>query len=162
MKKKYQYNVGKDKKIVKEINYIPFRYIIAMFIAVLEIAAIIAIVVGLCYFVPYFYIAAVITQIGCIIKIVSSDDNPDYKVPWLIVVFVLPVVGFMLFFMFSSRKLKKKFIKRLKDIHNKSYEKDDKEILSELEKDNLAAANQARMITKISYSHLFKNTVVKR
>ena len=80
-------------------------------IAVLEIAAIIAIVVGLCYYVPYFYIAAVATQIGCIIKIVSSDDNPDYKVPWLIVVIVLPIVGFMLFFMFSSRKLKKKFIK---------------------------------------------------
>ena len=160
MKRKYEYKVLKGKVVI-EINYIPVRYIIAMLFAVLEIAAIMAIVIGLCYYVPYFYVAAIITQIGCIIRIVSSDDNPDYKVPWLLVVLVIPIIGFMLYFMFSSRKLKKKYIKRLKDIHNKSYEKNDKEIVEELEKDNLAAANQARMITKISYSHLFKNTSVK-
>lgn len=160
MKKKHENNVGKVKT-VRKIKYIPIRYIIAMLFAVTEITAIIAIVVGLCYFVPLCYIGAILVQAGCIIKIVSSDDNPDYKVPWLLVVLVVPIVGFMLYFMFSSRKLKRKYVKRLRDLRNKSYEKDDSEIIGELASFNLAAANQAKMITKISDSHVFKNTSVQ-
>lgn len=159
MKRKYEYSI-RDKKIVKEINYIPFRYILAILIAIIEIVAIIAIVVGLCVWVPYFYLSAYVTQIACVIKIVSSDDNPDYKVPWLVLVVGLPVVGFMLYFIFSKRTLKSKYVKRLKDLKNKSYEKSDKSLLVELGKQDVCAVNQAKMITKISESHLFTNTKI--
>ena len=64
-------------------------------------------VVACCYFVPYFYLACWATQIACVITIISSDDNPDYKVPWLLFVMILPIVGFMIYFLFYSRKLQK-------------------------------------------------------
>ena len=111
MIKRYRYKVGNNKVVVKEINYIPFRYVWAILLTVLEVLAIIGIVIALCIYVPYFYIAAYATQVGCVIKIISSDDNPDYKVPWLVVVIILPIVGFMLYFIFSSRKLKKRYKK---------------------------------------------------
>ena len=38
----------------KRFRHIPFRYIAAMTITVLEILGVIGIVVALCYFVPYF------------------------------------------------------------------------------------------------------------
>ena len=106
---------------------------------------------------PYFYISAYVTQVACVIKIISSDDNPDYKVPWLLFVLILPIVGFLLYLMFSSRKLKKRYIKRLSDIKSQTYEKDDTAELNELSKKNLAAANQARMISSIAETHLFKS-----
>jgi len=84
----------KDKQVEREYSYIPFRYILAVLITLLEIAAIIGIVFALCYYVPYFYLAAWTTQICCVVRIIASDDNPDYKVPWLLVVTVLPVIGF--------------------------------------------------------------------
>ena len=68
MKHRIKYRIGK-KRISREINYIPLRYIFAMTLTVLEILVIIGIVGVLCYYVPLFYLAAWITEIGCVIYI---------------------------------------------------------------------------------------------
>ena len=107
MKKKYTVQV-KDKQVEREYDYIPVRYIVAVLITMLEVLAVIGIVVALCYFVPYFYLAAWATEIFCVIRIIASDDNPDYKVPWLLFVLIVPIAGFMLYFMFYNRTLQKK------------------------------------------------------
>ena len=127
------------KYIDKEINYIPIRYIIAIILAIFEISSIIAILVLLAMYVPYFYIAIYITVVVIEIKIIASDENPDYKVPWLIAVIALPIIGMMLYFMFSKRKLLKKIINKLAiynnpiiyDKHNKNLNrlKDQNELL---------------------------------
>ncbi|MBQ8041355.1 MAG: PLDc_N domain-containing protein [Lachnospiraceae bacterium] len=104
MKKTIQYDVN-EKTVEKEVNYIPVRYILAILITLFEVLAVIGIVVALCYYVPYFYLAAYATEIFCIVRIIASDDNPDYKGPWLLFVLIVPVAGFMLYFLFYSRKL---------------------------------------------------------
>ena len=88
MKRKYSIKT-KEKTIEREYSYIPVRYIIAAIITVLEVLAIVAIVVALCYFVPYFYLAAFATEVFCVIKIIASNDNPEYKIPWLLFVLIL-------------------------------------------------------------------------
>lgn len=75
MKRKYTYFDG-QKQTEREYSYIPVRYILAVLIALLEVLAVIGVVVALCYYVPYFYLAALATQVACVIRIVSSDDNP--------------------------------------------------------------------------------------
>ena len=157
MKRKIKYYNGK-KTVEKEISYIPVRYIIAGMITLLEIFSIIAVVVLLCYFVPYFYIAAYITAFACELKIIASDDNPDYKIPWMLFVLVIPIAGFMLYFIFSSRKLKKKYVNRLQYLKDKAYKKDDSKEFEILKEDNLFAYSQAKMLCNISDSNLFMNT----
>ena len=157
MKRKLNYFIN-DKQVEKEVNYIPVRYILAFLLTVGEVLTIIGIVIALCYYVPYFYIAAWITEIFCIIRIIASDDNPDYKVPWLLVVLVIPVAGFMLYFLFYSRVLQKKYIKRLKDLKDHSYQKDDKELFNQLKTENVVAASQAGMLCNIAEAHLFTDT----
>ena len=157
MKRRYKVNTGR-KVIEREYNYIPVRYVIAVLIAIAEILAIIGIVFALCYYVPYFYILCAITSLACIIRICASDDNPDYKIPWLICVIFLPIAGFMLYFMFYSRKLKKRFIKRIKEVQSYNYEKDDGEALTALRAEDPVAASQARMLKSISYAHVFTDT----
>ncbi len=156
MKKKITYRV-RNKTVERSINYIPVRYIIAVLLTIFEVLAIIGIVVALCIYVPYFYLLAFATQIGCVIKIVSSDDNPDYKVPWLLFVLILPVVGFMLYFIFASRKLQKKYVKRLKELKNSGYRKNDAAELAALKVEDRIAYSQAKMLCDISESHLFTN-----
>ena len=141
-----------------EYNLIPARYIIALILAALEFLSIIGILLALCYYVPYFYILCWITEIACIIKIVASDDNPDFKIPWLIVVMVIPVAGFMLYFMFSKRTLNKKYIRRLAHMKEHSYEKDDSRLFASLAAESETAAAEARMLCGISESHLFSET----
>ena len=157
MKRKYKVKTA-TKTIEREYNYIPVRYIIAVLITLFEILAIIGVVVACCYYIPYFYIAAFMTEIFCVIKIIASDDNPDYKVPWLLFVLILPIAGFMLYFLFYSRKLGKKFIRRLEELKKYRYERNQEEILGELERENAHASAQAKMLCSISGASLFKDT----
>ena len=160
MKRKYSYQAG-DRTIEREYNYIPVRYIIAMMITVLEILAIIGIVIACCYYIPYFYLLAWATEIACVIRIIASDDNPDYKIPWLLFVLILPIAGFMLYFLFYNRTLQKRFIKRLQTLKYRGYKKDDSKLFEALREENPVAASQATMLCNITESHLFTNPTKK-
>lgn len=157
MKRKYSYFDGK-KQTEREYSYIPFRYILAVLITLFEVLAVIGIVAALCYYVPYFYLTAWATEILCVIRIIASDDNPDYKVPWLLFVLIIPIAGFMLYFMFYSRKLQKRFVKRLDALKSQGYKQDDSELFSTLKKENPIVASQAKMLTGIAETHLFTDT----
>ena len=157
MKKKYTYYV-QNRVVEREYLYIPVRYIVAILITLLEVLAVIGIVIACCYYIPYFYLAAWATEIFCVIRIIASDDNPDYKVPWLLFVLIVPIAGFMLYFMFYSRKLQQKFIRRLKDLKEHTYQKDDSPLFIELSNENPVACAQAKMLTNIADAHLFTNT----
>lgn len=157
MKRTITYDVN-SKKVEREIDYIPVRYIIAVLITLLEVLTILGIVFALCYYVPYFYLAAFATEIFCVIRIIASDDNPDYKVPWLLFVLIIPVAGFMLYFLFYSRRLQNRFVKRLNNLKSHTYHQEDGELLAQLKKENPVAAAQANMLCKIADTHLFTNT----
>ena len=158
MKRKLRYKVGIET-VEKVINYIPVRFILAVFLAILETLSVIAIIVLLCMYVPYFYLMMWATEIAFVIQIAASNENPDYKVPWLLVVLVVPVVGVMVYIMFHSRKLKKKYIRRMEKLKNHSYTKDDTPDFAQLRAENAAAANQAKLLCEVSEAHLFRNTV---
>ena len=157
MKKTIRIHYDATRTEEREINYIPFRYIIAILLAVLETLAVISIVILLSYYVPYFYLAMWITEIATIIYIIASDGNADYKIPWLIVVMVIPVGGLMLYLMFGSRKLKKKFIRRL-DAMRDVCPTDDSAVLAHLEQVSPDACDQAKILRRIANCHVFTNT----
>lgn len=146
-----------NKEKTKEINYIPFRYISALFLVLLETLLVLAVVVLLSIYIPYFYIAVVITQIVVAIAIVNSNDNPDYKLPWLFFVLLIPLVGFMLYFMFYERKLNKKQVKRINKYINQYVDKNDDKELEQLKEDDLLIYSQAIMLNKLSSSHIYSN-----
>ncbi len=146
------------KKKNPDHSYFSARYIFAILLSVFEVLTVISIVVALCYFVPFFYISALIISVGCILKIIASDDNPEYKIPWVLLVLVIPIAGFMLYIMFYSRKLQPKFIKRLRLLNEMGYKRCDIVEFESLKKDDRIAASQAKMLCRIADTHLFTNT----
>ncbi len=128
MKKKVIAYDKNGRQTEKEINYIPFRYILAILLTAAETIAVLAIVIALMYYIPYFSIAVWITQIFVLLQIVNSNDNPDYKIPWLLVVLIIPVAGFMIYFMYYSRKFPKKFIRRLEELNDVKIKDDTAEL----------------------------------
>ena len=159
MKKKLRYHEN-GKIVEREINYIPGRYIVAVILALIEVLSIIGILIVLAYYVPYFYLAIWATEIGVVISIISSNENPDYKVPWLLFVIILPIVGFMLYFLFHERKLPKRIYKRLKRLDS-SLNINDKETFSKLENENKLVYSEAKLLSKISNTHLYQDTNIK-
>lgn len=139
-------------------GHIPFRFILAILISAIEVVLIIGLVLAACNYIPYFYLLAWATEIFCVVRIIASDDNPDYKVPWLVFVLVVPVIGFMLYFLFYSRKLRPKIIRRLKSLENCTYQKEDSELLEGLTEIDVAAAGTAWMLCHTGNTHLFVNT----
>lgn len=111
-----------------------------------------------CCFIPYFYLAAWATEIACVIRIIASDDNPDYKIPWLLFVLILPIAGFMLYFLFYNRTLQKRFIRRLQMLKDRGYKKEDSMLFDALKKQSPTAAAQAKMLVGIAETHLFTDT----
>lgn len=87
----------------KKLHFIPVRYCLAFLLLVVETVMVIGIVYLLDHYVPYFSILVWATQIGCVVQIIASNDNPDYKIPWLLLMLVVPVAGFMLYFLFYIR-----------------------------------------------------------
>ncbi len=160
MKKKIIVNEY-NKQVEREVNYIPFRYIVAIFLVVIETLAVIAVMTLLTIFIPYFYIAVVVTQFVVAISIINRKDNPDYKLPWLFFVMLIPIVGFMLYFMFYSRKLSKKQIKRLDRLTTQRVKKDDTAELSTISSENEIVCSQAVMLNKLSDSHIYGNTDIR-
>ena len=96
--------------------------------------------------------------VSTILVIVSSDDNPDYKIPWLLFVLILPIAGFMLYFIFYSRKLQKRFIRRLNAMKERGYKKDDGALFERMREEDPTAFSQAKMLCRISDAHLFTDT----
>ena len=160
MKKKI---VIKTKTGVKEheMNYIPIRFIIAILLIVLETAAVIALTILCAIHIPYFYLAMYATEVFCVLKIINSEENPDYKIPWLIFVLVVPVAGFMIYLMFYDRKLQRKFIKRIEKIYSQQIRAKDETILQRLEQEDRQAYLQANLLRSISYTHVYQNTTAQ-
>jgi cardiolipin synthase len=115
MKRKYKIHIN-NQEVEREVNIIPGRYIVAMLLTIIETLIIIGVVIVACIYIPYFYIACYLTVVGVIIAIICSNDNPDYKIPWILAVLLIPIAGFMIYFLFYKRKLNKKYVKRIKEV----------------------------------------------
>ncbi len=148
----------KTKTKKQRFSYIPLRYIFAAILLVVETSIIIGTFGLACFYLPYFFILAIILQFGCTLKIISSDYNPDYKVPWLIVIFVLPIIGFMLYLIFYSRRLKKKYINRLAFFDKHGYKYSDDKLQEGFLQENEVLQNQAKYLCNTANTKVFSNT----
>ena len=158
MKKKITVYDKEHNVVEKTINYLPLRYTIAI---LLSIFSILTIVFGVVYLSNKYMIIgylSYIVQIAVVISIVCMNDNPDYKVPWLLIVITLPIVGYMCYFLFYRRKLSKKYQKKLNDLDS-SLSFDDSKVINLI--DNELIKTQIIALKKSSNTHVYQNTNVK-
>ncbi len=161
MKRKIKIAKGNGVFEEKQITYIPMRYILSILLMLLEILQILAIVILLCIYLPFFYLAVFATQIGCVLSIIARKDNPDYKIPWLLFVLTVPIVGFMCYLLLYSRKLSKKQMRRLDEIKQIQVRKDCTPALQALYGQSPLAHSQATSLKALSGANLYQNTAAK-
>ena len=110
------------------------------------------------------YISLVLTFLAILISfhILNRRMNPDFKIPWLMIVLGLPLVGIVLYFLFSKNYLPLKQQRLVKEIRKKNQkyinlsldeEKENKEILKDY-------YGQNKYIDKASSSKGYKDTRV--
>ena len=69
----------------------------------------IAIFVLLClYALPSLNIVAVfciVAGLTALLSLITRDTNPEYKIPWTVVIIVLPALGPILYLLFYKRRM---------------------------------------------------------
>ena len=79
--------------------------------ALLLILQIVAVALFIAFLNEYFYIFQIVSWIiGVIVVLVlvNRKENPEYKIPWLFLVLVLPIFGTLFYLLFSSTRVCKK------------------------------------------------------
>ena len=147
MKKKYR-------------NYMPFRFVANILLILSETALVIFLVALVTIQNRYFLIAEAVTQLVVAVVIITGNDNPDYKVPWLFFVLLVPIIGFMFYFMFYSRKLSPSQRRRLRLLHSQSAVLTDSPDAERLAAESPSANSQATLLKNLSDAHVYTDTAV--
>ena len=142
-------------------KYLPSRFVFNILLLFVEVALVIGLVVWIYFRNRYSIIAEAIMQIAVAIVIISGSDNPDYKVPWLFFVLLLPVVGFMLYFMFYSRKLNPFARNKLKLVDTGSAKLCDSPDAKRLATEDPRAYSQATLLKNLSQTHVYTDSSVR-
>ncbi len=146
-------------KMKKYRNYMPFRFVFNILLMLAEVALVLCLVILVSIQSRYSLIAEAVTQLAVAVVIIASNDNPDYKVPWLFFVIVVPVVGFMCYFMFYSRKLNPVARRKLRLLDMKS------NISGSPDGERLTthphAYSQAELLCRLSQTHIYTDTDVR-
>lgn len=132
------------RKILKVLHS---RYALAAFCIALEFAQIMAVFILLYkYFLP-ITVLGVIFHVVVLLYIINRDEIPEFKLPWLILLSMLPVIGAFVFMLLSStessKQLKKEFDNACQRI--RPYWQDS-ECMERLEEDDMDAFSQVHYL----------------
>lgn len=61
----------------------------------------------------YLYAAFVLFSLIIVIWLVAKDDNPSYKISWIILIMTLPVVGWFFYFKFGNKTLPHRYWEKI-------------------------------------------------
>lgn len=108
----------------------------------------------------YFYIFSYILGILVSLYIINKSTNPGYKIAWIMVILVFPVIGILIYALFGGVQLSTREKNKMREIyyHQLKNITQDKTIENKLKQENITAYNQAKYITKYSLSSICQNT----
>lgn len=111
----------------------------------------------------YVSIACEILSILSLLEILLRRDNPNHKIPWLIIVLLLPPSGLLIYLMFGKGYVSKIYKRAYQSANDrqKSFIKENILINEELSKDSEKYYNQSKYIFNTSKAPVFKNTKVE-
>ena len=153
--------VKKAKKGI--LNLIFSRVFILVVLVVLQLIAFGATVTFLQDYATYVHALFLVLSVGIVIHIINSDSNPAFKITWMLLVLITPILG-TAFYGYMKMQLGTAFLKkRLRDMNKitKSYMLQDKEVLEELRVSKAANANLASYMTNQIAFPTYRNTAVK-
>ncbi len=87
--------------------------------ATIQIAFLVWCFVALDKLTPYFLALCVILSLAAAVHILNKNNNPSYKIAWLIPLLGLPIFGGLLYLMFGSRRVDKRLTAVTDDIRSK-------------------------------------------
>lgn len=111
----------------------------------------------------YFYGFSILLSILAVLWVLNSEDNPSYKLAWVIPIVLFPIFGGLFYLLFGGNKTSKKIKNNLGTIinHTNLILPQDKAIVKEIESMDLNVYRQSKYITDNSLYPVYKNTTTE-
>lgn len=114
----------------------------------------------------YSAIASIICttiSVLAVLWIINKNDNPAYKLAWIIPILIFDITGGLLYLLIGSKKPSKDMRLRLEKVQEKTskYLKQNQKVLEEVEKENKTVFGHVNYINCASGFPMYKNTEVK-
>ncbi len=94
------------------------KYVPVGFVLLLQIVLFFLFLYGFEEFFPAFQVLSIIAAVLIFLKVVNKKETPEYKIPWLFLILVLPLFGVMLYLMFANQRIRPKDAKIINQIQN--------------------------------------------
>lgn len=138
------------------------RMIVAGIGVLIQIAWVVLLVIRLNQYSQIITLLTTVIELILVLYIYSMDTNSAFKLPWIILITVSPIIGICVFFLFGRSGATRNVRKRYRRIDEKlfPYLKQDEEIIGELAGERPELANDFRYIRDYAPSPVCRNTDV--
>lgn len=139
------------------------RMVITGVLIFLQIALIIFLILNFADSFALVYGILYVFNLMAILYVLNQRGSSTYKIPWILIMTLLPVFGLILYVLMGPNKPTKKMVERVKSVIKKDREavKKNKEEYAELLLDNKTMYNQSRYIFENTYMPVYKHTTAK-
>ena len=106
---------------------------------------------------------AMLLSIFAVLVIINKMENPAYKLIWVLLVMIYPLIGGTLYLALSGNTTRRKFIKEAREnyLDTFGFLPDDSEIQKEIKENSKSASVQSTYISKFAGYPAYKNTSVR-
>lgn len=132
---------------MKKVKLLLKKYGFSLFLLIAEVVCIVVIFVRLADIAAFLWGLVLLDSLLVFLSIVNTDENPEYKIPWIVIV-LLPPLGTLLYVMFSKRNPSRREKRRTNQLHRKWMEqiKRDDSLLTELKHLDIHAGGMAQAL----------------
>ena len=104
----------------KFVQFLTSRLFIFALLILLQAAVLVCGLLWLQELSVYFYIFCEVLSLIIVFSIVSKQDNPMYKIAWIIPIMMVPVLGGFFYLLFGKRNISPRIRRRLEQLNVKN------------------------------------------
>lgn len=157
------YILGMTKLIKKLVKILGSRLVIVGVLLLVQISWFIMVIEYIGRYSQIINSVLTIISIITVLWLVNKQDNPAYKLAWVIPILLYPLLGGLMYIFMGNKKPSKDLRKRMAKIYDitGSYMEQKKDIILEIEKGNKSVANQVSYISNVAKFPIYKNSTAE-
>lgn len=143
------------------------RLVIVAFLILLQACVIIGVFLKLSNYFIYIHYLFVIISVIIVIYLINKNEEPSFKIPWILLILIFPILGGLLYVMFGNNKMNKKIERIAKTISPEvmnSYHQTlhpEEKVIKKLEQQNKIMYRQSHYITNVTNMPVYQNTTTE-
>ncbi len=145
---------------MKIIKALFSRFTLISLSIILQVAFFLVLVALLNEYYIYFNIGATVLSIIALLSLLNKNGNPNHKIPWMIVVLLLPPFGLLIYIMFGKGYVSRKHRRLYQSTIDRSnpYLVQKEEVINNLINDKPEYCRQSEYIKNTSRMPIYENT----